>query len=115
MDAIVDQLVLRRFLVDLGNLFDSVERLREGTCQVKQKGANWNQKGTKSEPKGDPKSSNIYKIDALDASTKSFKTHSPAKMFLGPSGRHLVDLGSHFGAHWISKGPQIRSFRIRST
>ena len=46
MDAIVDQLVLGRHLAIPGNSFDSVD----GSCEVKQKGANWNQKGTKWAP-----------------------------------------------------------------
>ena len=50
MDSVVDQLVLGRFLADLGNLLDSVELLREGPCEVKQND------------------------DALGTSTKSLKT-----------------------------------------
>ena len=32
------------------------------------------------------------------------KQSIPAKQFLAPLLFHLVDLGSHFGAHWILEG-----------
>ena len=57
MDVLVHQLVRGRNLATPGNLFDSVDGLREGACEVKQKGANWNRKGTKSDPKGNQNTS----------------------------------------------------------
>ena len=49
-DAIVHQLISGSYLAVPGNLFDSVDGLREGTCEVKQKRTKWNQKGTKRAP-----------------------------------------------------------------
>ena len=93
-----------------GNLFDSVEGLREGTCEVMQKGANCNQKSTQKR--------------ILKVSQREIKMHQKINPFSGtrfvrtifeervPFWKHLVDLGSYFGGHWISKSQSAPCFKV---
>ena len=92
MEAIVDQVVLGRFLEDLGNFI---------LCMDKPKAASWNQNDTKSEPKRDQ---NASKNQCILKNSSSY-------FALEPLWRHLVDLG----AYWILKGPKIDRFRIKAT
>ena len=75
MHAIVGQLVLGRYLAIPGNLFDSVDGLREGACEVKQKGVNWNLKGTKRAPQVS------QRVTQMHEKTISFQEH----VLAGPS------------------------------
>ena len=69
---------------------------------INQKGANWNENGTKSEPKGDQNSSQ-------NQDEKSNARKDEQLRFWD----HLVDLGSHFGAHWILNGSPNWSFSLK--
>ena len=68
--------------------------------KVKQKVANWNQKGTKTEPNGDQNVKNKKGLETID------RPKMNKKCFW----RHFVDLEVDLGAHWILKGSQNLSF-----
>ena len=67
--------------------------------KVKPEGANWNQKSTQSEPKGDQ-----------NASQKQDRTNIPIKLINQYFWKNLVDFRSRFGAYLILKESQIDNF-----